>query len=216
MINQTFWAAVLGWAAIAISAGFACIWAWWGSIENFHEGWYYPSIWRNLGLLLVQYLSPMLIVMLISIAALAWPRLALLLMGTCASTAGWLLGNLHITSAAVVLIAIPLLLVGALYQFGRPRPRRWAWRCLIGLPLATVIVSGAYPGWMAMHRFDDGNYGMRLISGNGVTLVWAPQGPGWPEEGASWNAAMDNCARLSADGRCCQFATECVAPSDYR
>ena len=42
------------------------MWACWGSNENFHEGWYYPSIWRNIGLMFVQYLSPMLIVMLMT------------------------------------------------------------------------------------------------------------------------------------------------------
>ena len=28
-------------------------------------------------------------------------------------------------------------------------------------------------------RVDDGNRGARLIEGNGVTLIWAPEGPGW-------------------------------------
>jgi len=41
---------------------------------------------------------------------------------------------------------------------------------------------------------------MRQISGNGVTLVWAPEGPGWPENGVSWNTAVENCALLTADG----------------
>ncbi len=191
---------ILGWAAIAASTSFACLWAWWGSIENFHEGWYHASIWSNLGLLLVQYLSPMLTVILISMVALAWPRLALIAMSISAITAAWFFGSFHINSAAVLFIAIPLLLIGAAYQFGQPVPRRWAWRFLIGLPLMTAIISGAYPGWMAVHRFDDGNYGIRQIPGNGLTLVWAPQGPGWPEEGTSWNTATDHCARLTADG----------------
>lgn len=192
---------VLGWTAIAVSTVLACLWAWWGSNENFHEGWYSPSLWKNIGLLLVQYLSPMLLVMLISAVALAWPRLALPVMGACAIAAAWYFGHFRVSSAAVLLIAVPLVILGALYQFGRPQPRRRAWLCLIALPLATSIVSGAYPGWMAAHRFDDGNYGMRQISGNGVMLVWAPEGPGWPENGVSWNTAMENCALLTADGR---------------
>ncbi len=177
------------------------MWAWWGSNENFHEGWYYPSIWRNIGLMFVQYLSPMLIVIFISALALSWARLALPLMGTAAIAAAWFFGNFRIFSAAVLLIATPLVLLGVLYHFGRPQPRKWAWRCLIGLPLVTAIASGAYPGWMAAHRFDDGNYGMRIVEGNGVRLVWAPQGPGWPETGVSWYQAMQNCAHLTADGR---------------
>jgi len=194
------WRQISGWAALAVSTGFACLWAFWGANENFHEGWYYASLWRNLGLMLVQYLSPMLIVMLVSAVILQWPRLALLLTVPSAITATLYFGKFRFSSVAFVLIAIPLVLLGVLYRFGRPEPRRWAWRCLIGLPLLTVIASGAYPGWMAMHRFDDANYGMRQIPGNGVSLVWAPEGPGWPENGVSWYQAMQNCAHLNADG----------------
>ncbi len=177
------------------------MWAWWGSNESFHEGWYFASIWRNVGLMFVQYLSPMLITMLVSVVAFRWPRLALPLMGISAIAAAWYFGSFRLASAAVLLIAIPLVLVGVLYHFGRVEPRRWAWRCLIGLPLLTAIASSAYPGWLAVHRFDDGDYGMRQIAGNGVTLVWAPEGPGWPESGVSWFQAVRNCADLTADGR---------------
>jgi hypothetical protein len=62
-------------------------------------------------------------------------------------------------------------------------------------------VSGAYPGWRAIHRLDDGNYGMRRVEGNGVTLVWAPAGPGWPYRHASWFEAKRRGAHLNADGR---------------
>ncbi len=190
---------ILGWAAVSISTAFACFWAFWGSIENFHEGWYFTNIWRNIGLMLVQYLSPMLIVMLISVLALRWPRLAIPLLTAGAIGAARFFRGSH---AAVVLIVIPLVVLGVLYQFGCPEPRRWAWRCLVGLPLITAVACGAYPGWRAIHRWDDGNYGMRLIEGNGVTLIWAPEGPGWPARGgASWQEAMRNCANLSADGR---------------
>jgi hypothetical protein len=198
--TSSVWRQIAGWAAVAASTGFACMWAWWGSIENFHEGWYHQTIWRNIGLMLVQYLSPMLIVIVVSAVAFCWPRLALPLMGASAIAAAWYFGRFRISSAAVLLIAIPLVLLGVLYHFGRPQPRKWAWRCLIGLPLVTAVASGAYPGWMAVHRFDDGNYGMRLVEGNGVILVWAPEGPGWPDSGVTWQSAMQNCADLTLDG----------------
>ncbi len=189
---------IAGWAAVSISTLVACFWAFWGSNENFHEGWFSPSVWQNIGLMFAQYLSPMLIVMLISILALAWPRLALPLFGASAVAVAWFFRGSH---AAITLIVIPLLTLGMLYHFGRPEPRRWVWRCLIGLPLITMVVCGAYPGWLATHRLDDGNYGMRLIAGNGVTLIWAPEGPGWPSRGVSWHEANRTCAYLSADGR---------------
>lgn len=198
--RSSFWRQILGWTAIAVSTAFACLWAWWGANENFHEGWYYAGVWQNLGMMFVQYLSPMLVILLVSALALRWPWLALPLMATCAIAAAGYLGKFRIISAATILIAIPLFLLGVLYHFGRPKPRRWAWRCLVGLPLFTAIASGAYPGWLAMHRYDDGQYGTRLIKGNGLTLVWAPQGPGWPADGVSWYKATGNCAHLSRDG----------------
>jgi len=196
--RSSFGRQVLGWAAIAVATGLACVWGWWGSIENFHEGWFLPAIWMNIRLLFVQYLSPMLTLMLVSALALRFPRLAMPVMVGSAVAVGWYFRG---SRAGIVLIAIPLVVLGILFALGRPEPRRWAWRCLLGLPLATAFVFGTYPGWMAMHRFDDGNFGMRQIAGNGVTLVWAPEGPGWPENGVSWYTAMDSCARLFADGR---------------
>ena len=80
---------IAGWAAVSISTLVACFWAFWGSNENFHEGWFSPSVWQNIGLMFAQYLSPMLIVMLISILALAWPRLALPLFGASAVAVAW-------------------------------------------------------------------------------------------------------------------------------
>lgn len=188
---------ILGWTAVSISTLTAGFWAFWGSIENFHEGWYFTSVVKNVELLLVQYLSPMLIVMVLGILALQWPRLALPVFVTLAVAAAVFFHGGH---AAVELIAIPLLVLGGLYSLGDPRPRRWARGCLIGLPILTAIISGAYPGWRAVHRLDDGNYGARVVGGNGVRLVWAPQGPGWPAHYASWLRAERNCALLNADG----------------
>jgi len=78
------WRRILGWLAVAISVLAACFWAYWGSIENFHEGWYFTSLWRNLTLMLVQYLSPMLIMVAASCVAVRWRRAAIPLFGTAA------------------------------------------------------------------------------------------------------------------------------------
>jgi hypothetical protein len=53
------WRVVVGWSAVALNLLVSCFWAFWGAIENFHEGWYSPSLLANLGLMLAQYLSPM-------------------------------------------------------------------------------------------------------------------------------------------------------------
>ena len=192
------WRQILGWVAVAISTVVACFWAFWGSIENFHEGWFNSSLWLNLALMFAQYLSPMLGVVVVSGVAVRWRRSALPVLGSMAIA---VTAFFRSAPAAMELIVIPLLMLGGLYRFGDPVPRRWAMRCVIGLPLVTALVCGAYPGWRALHRLDDGNHGLRLVPGNGVTLVWAPEGPGWPADHASWWEAKRRCAHLTADGR---------------
>ena len=148
--------------------------------------------------MLGQYLSPMIIVVGLSAVALRWRRFALPIFGAFAVAVVFFF---HGAAVAVKIIAIPLFAVGVLYHFGRPEPRGWALRSVIGIPLLTAIACGAYPGWRATHRFDDGNYGKRLIAGNEVALVWAPEGPGWPSHYASWSQAQQACACLTEDGR---------------
>ena len=66
---------IVGWMAVVLSTVITCFWAFWGIIENFHEGWYYASWLSNVGLMLVQYLSPMLIFLGVTLISIAWPRL---------------------------------------------------------------------------------------------------------------------------------------------
>jgi hypothetical protein len=54
---------IVGWIAVGLSIVITCFWAVWGILETFHEGWYYESLLSNVGLMFVQYLSPMLIFM---------------------------------------------------------------------------------------------------------------------------------------------------------
>jgi hypothetical protein len=71
----------------------------------------------------------------------------------------------------------------------------------VALPLATVIACGAEPAWRVATRVDDGFRGTRIVKGNGVELVWAPQGPGWPQAGkVGCEEAERICSMLSPDG----------------
>jgi hypothetical protein len=65
----------------------------------------------------------------------------------------------------------------------------------------TLAVSGIAPALRVSQRLDDGYLQARLVHGNGLSLVWAPEGPGWPREGADWHEAQQACAYLDADGR---------------
>jgi hypothetical protein len=64
----------------------------------------------------------------------------------------------------------------------------------------TLIASGIEPIWRVSQRVNDGNLSARLVQGNGVELVWAPDGPGWPREGMPWEEAGKVCEYLSEDG----------------
>jgi hypothetical protein len=190
---------VLGWIAVAASTAFAGLWAFWGIVENFHEGWYDASPWRNLGMLLAQYLLPALSFIAAALVAIRWPRVGGGLHGAAALGVLWFFRG----SAPLVLIpflAGPLALMGAAYALGRPRPRRWAVACVVLVPLVTLIASGVGPALRVAGRLDDGNRAARRIAADGVDLVWAPQGPGWPADGVSWEEAVERCAHLSADG----------------
>ena len=189
---------ILGWLGVGISTIVASFWAFWGAIENFHEGWYYASLWQNIGLMFVQYLSPMLLFMLIALLAIQSPKIG--------AGLHWLAALLAIgffnafSNAATFLIIIPVVGLGSLYWFGNPSPRKTARRVAVGLPLLILVVSGISPAIRVSQRYDDGNLNARLIEGNSVNLTWAPAGPGWPLEGTNWDTARKNCEYLDESG----------------
>jgi len=147
----------------------------------------------------LQYLSPMLIFILMSVIGLRWHRIGgslfiLLGFGFCP----WFFNRL--TVATVGFLMVPLALLGLLYWFGRPRPKKWAHIILIGLPVVVMLIFGTPNAIRVAQRVNDGNLGARLVEGNGVRLVWAPDGPGWPKKGVTWYEAQRICERLSEDG----------------
>jgi hypothetical protein len=191
--------AIAGWIAVVLGTGLTCFWAFWGIIENFHEGWYDPSLMMKLGMMVAQYLSPMLLFVLATLAAIRWPRVGGAIFFAFAIGSAWFFRGAS-WMAVYVTIAMPLALLGLLFWIGRARPRTWAVALLLGAAALTLVVSGAYPAWRVLTRVDDGDRGARTVKGNGVELVWAPQGPGWPEDGVTWFEAKRRCEYLNADG----------------
>ena len=189
---------IVGWIAVGFSTAITCIWAFWGIIENFHEGWYYESLLSNVGLMFAQYLSPMLIFMGVTLISIYWPRFGGGLHVIFALLAVWFFQAF--TNAATFLLIVPLIGLGALYWFGRPQPRKIAVSLFVGLPILTLIISGTEPVLRVFQRVDDGNLQARLVLGNGVNFIWAPDGPGWPRTGTDWNEAQQVCQHLSEDG----------------
>lgn len=189
---------ITGWIAVSLSIVITCFWAFWGIIENFHEGWYHESWLSNVGLMLVQYLGPMLIFMGVMLTSIIWSRLGGGLHIILALLAIWFFRAF--SNAATFLIIIPLIGLGLLYWFGRPQPRRRALVLAIGLPLLILTIFGIEPVLRVSQRIDDGNLQARLVPDNGASLIWAPDGPGWPRAGADWYEAKKVCQYLNENG----------------
>lgn len=189
---------LLGWIAVGISIIITGFWAIWGIIENFHEGWYSTSWISNVGLMLVQYLSPMLVFLAVTLISIFWPKVGSVLHIVLAVFAAWFFQA--ITNPGIFVLIAPLIGLGVLYWFGRPQPRKLAAILVAGLPLLVLIIAGIEPAWRVSRRYDDGNLQARRVSGNGVDLIWAPQGPGWPSSGTSWEEANEVCLHLNDEG----------------
>ena len=189
---------IMGWVAVGVSTLITCFWAFWGIIENFHEGWYFESLSANLGLMFAQYLGPMLIFMIVTLVSIFWQRFGGGLHIFFALLAVWFFNAF--LNAATFLIILPLIGLGLLYWNGRLEPKKLAVSVSIGLPLLTLFIAGIEPVFRVSQRINDGNLQARLIHGNGVDLTWAPDGPGWPREGGNWYEANQSCQYLNEDG----------------
>ena len=189
----------IGWVSVAITVAIAGVWSFWGIIENFHEGWYSVSVWENIGMLFLQYLLFTFVFCGLGCLSLRFPRI-----GLAAHIALAVFTVIFFSGASFqtvyLLLAAPMVILGLLYLFGRPKPRKLAYILIICVPLLIIAIFGGINYARVTKRVDDGDYGMRIIEGNGITLIAAPRGPGWPTGGVSWYRAQDICKHLSEDG----------------
>ena len=209
-------AVVLGWIAVGLSTAMSSLWAFWGVYESFHEGWYFTSFTQNL-VLTAKYFALMLALVVVSVLAIRWPRFGgALYQISGAGFCFWILATRQVMSPRVILgwlpALAPLLCLGILFWKGRPKPARLAYQISVLLPVAIAIGFAIEPVARIASRRDDGNRGSRIVQGKGVELVWAPEGPGWPNpdphnrvwmtqwRGPTWEEAQRVCRYLTADG----------------
>ena len=108
----------LGWSAVGLSTLIACFWAFWGIIENFHEGWYCPSVWMNLRLMVVQYLLPMMLFVAAGLVAIYWPRRGGAIHIAAGLAAAWFFRGASPLMVYPMIVG-PLGYLGIAYWFGR-------------------------------------------------------------------------------------------------
>ncbi len=185
-----------GYVATALIVLVTVLWTFWSVGEMYYEGWW--GAWYNR----LPYLIPGSVCLALALIALTWPRLGgwLIIVIGGAFTAWWLGPRIRAGAEFGQLLALfpvsgILLIIGVLFLLeARHRRRRGAegwtppgpWlRCnaryvvAVGLPLLVLIGWSVHWLPILLTRQDDGARGTTLIEGNGVTLVWAPEGPGW-------------------------------------
>jgi hypothetical protein len=190
---------VLGWIGVTIIAAAAGFWAYWGINENFHEGWYSPSLWDNLVMMVGQYLLLALVFTALGIVAIRWNRVGAILNLVIGLFSIWFFRGASLPVHVTIFGFFAL--IAFFFAAGRPAPRRLAYGIIVAIPLLTMLGFAVEPVVRISERVNDGNFGARLVAGNGVTLVWAPRGPGYPEHGGTkWADAVRQCRYLSADG----------------
>lgn len=188
---------IIIWIAILTSSVFANLWAYWGINENFHEGWYYISFWDNVLLMFGQYLLLPLGFMLLACISIRWNKIGSLTHLLLAIGSFFFFGKLK---AGFFLVAIPMAGLAILYWFGKLERRKLAYFLVIGLPLIQIFGIGSYHSIRISNRYNDNNFDARMIEGNGTSLIWAPQGPGWPDSGTTWFEASEICSHLNSNG----------------
>jgi len=190
---------ILGWIGISITVIFSSIWAYWGAFENFHEGWYSISLLENIFMFLFQYMLFTIIFIVLALIAIKWKFIGLLIHLILGIVCIWFFSGASF-SVLGLLVVIPFVVLGLIYYFGEPYPKKWAYRLIIFIPLIIVLAISIPQGIKVSNRINDDDYGIRIVEGNLVTLAWAPRGPGWPDKGVSWQEAQEICKYLSEDG----------------
>lgn len=190
---------IIGWCGVGITVIISGFWAYWGTFENFHEGWYSESLFENLTMLIFQYLSLSILLSSLALVTLKWKNIGIWCYGIMAVSAGWFLTGSPFTLLGMIITA-SFIGLGILNYFGDPQPLKLAYRLIIIVPLIIAISISIPQSWKVFHRLELPHSGIAIVEGNGVALAWAPRGPGWPEKGVTWDEARWICSHLSQDG----------------
>lgn len=193
---------VVGWVAVTLVTALSSFWAFWGIIEAFHEGWCKPQLWMRL-LQVLAYLTPASVFCGLAAISIRWPRVGASVFVLVGAVIAALIAIDQAKFSFDILLCItgfPVIL-GTLFMFGRPQPKRAAYLISVGLPVLVLLACGIEPVIRVSGRFDDGDRGARLVAGRGVTLLWAPAGPGWTRNGnVTWEQAKERVRYLTEDG----------------
>lgn len=197
MLKRIFNERTPGWVGSVLLITITAFWFYWSVGEMYHEGWWGPFYIRLL------YLIPGTAFLALTLVVIRWPQVGgwlIIIFGGLFTLSfldfGFEDGKLTMgRDWAGFMVSGPLVFLGVLLLFeARNEKKRIAegwmphskwWRRNIRYLLAIIPPILILLGWsiyslpIVLTRIDDGDRGMRQIEGNGETLVWAPEGPGW-------------------------------------
>jgi len=176
------------WIASILMIVFTTIWTYWGTAELYHEGWW--GAWYNR----LPYLAPIAATLLPSLAAFRWPLVGGIVIVAVGVFVFFFFGfDVSFIGGAIALVGVLFVVDGLVKRRAArtepiepPRTTAAAWwrrngryALLLGAPALVLIGVSIAMLPTVLTRVDDGDRSARLIEGNGVALVWAPEGPGW-------------------------------------
>ena len=186
---------VIGYSAMYIMTWF---WSFWSIGEMYHEGWW--GAWYNRAF----YLIPMILFVGLTLIVLYFPKTgAWITIGFGILLTGFFWGDEILSGdfslqnlAGFLPIGGGLVLFGFLFFAESKRRKRRAetgwvpssprwWRrnwytlLLVSVIIAIILSFSVYYVPKIIRQVDDGYRGEVKIEGNGITLIWAPKGPGW-------------------------------------
>lgn len=204
-----------GWIATVLLMIISSFWIFWSFGELYYEAWGLPFH------MLIRYLIPAGVCFTLTALTIFWPRVggSVLVVIGVAFGIWWLRlqiarGNTDPLGLAIVsFFSLGLAVIGILFwidaRLSRKQPletegRNWLrrnLRTIVATAIPIGIAVGATIGNLPilLTREDDGIRTERLIEGNGVRLIWAPEGPGWAK-GASGAGANLNWNEIALYG----------------
>ena len=182
-----------GWIGTGLITLLNAIWLFWGLGEAFYEGWGVPETpW---------FLFPSIgfAAMIFSAIAIFFPFVGggILVLAGGAFAIWWLLPGIRsgfytlltiierlFLSGGFAFVGMLFILDGFFGESSKNNDQPWIIKNLrlllaLSVPLVVGLVVAAVNLPIVLTRVDDGDRSARLINGNQVALIWAPEGPGW-------------------------------------
>ena len=158
-------------------------WTYWGAGEMYHEGWW--GAWYNC----LPYLAPIAATLVPTLVAFRWPVVGgSLIIAIGVFALFFFAGDVAFIGLAIAMIGVGFLVDGIVRRRTASEATatqaawwRRRWRSLLAMGASLIVFVGvsAYNLPIVLTRVDDGDRSARLIEGNEVSLIWAPEGPGW-------------------------------------